>query len=63
MPIYYLDSSAVVKRYIDEPGSVWIRQLCDARDTDTGEKLNLMTIGDIAAVEVPLRSLFSRAEI
>ncbi len=28
MPIYYLDSSAIVKRYVTETGSVWIRNLC-----------------------------------
>lgn len=28
MPIYYLDSSAIVKRYVTETGSVWIRDLC-----------------------------------
>jgi hypothetical protein len=52
MAVYYLDSSAIVKRYVDEPGSSWIRQLCDAHDTDIGEKLNLITIGDIAVAEV-----------
>ncbi len=29
MSDYYLDSSALVKRYVDEPGSVWIRQLTE----------------------------------
>lgn len=27
MTHYFLDSSAVVKRYVDEPGSLWIRSL------------------------------------
>jgi predicted nucleic acid-binding protein len=31
---YYLDASALVKRYVDEVGSDWLRQLVDpARDT------------------------------
>lgn len=29
MAAYYLDSSALVKRYITETGSTWIRGLCD----------------------------------
>ncbi len=52
MTVYYFDSSAIVKRYVDEPGSIWIRQQCDQRDLGTGEKLNLITVGEIALVEV-----------
>jgi uncharacterized protein len=29
MPAYYFDTSALVKRYIAEPGSLWVRQLTD----------------------------------
>lgn len=29
MTTYYLDSSALVKRYVDETGSAWIRRLYD----------------------------------
>ena len=29
MSDYYLDSSALVKRYVDEPGSVWTRQITE----------------------------------
>src|SRR5262245_8951967 len=28
MPVYYLDSSALVKRYVAEGGSCWVRALC-----------------------------------
>ena len=52
MDIYYLDSSAIVKRYIDEPGSTWIRQLCDAHETENDERQNLLAIGDITVAEV-----------
>ena len=31
MTAYYLDASAVVKRYADEPGSTWIRSITDAQ--------------------------------
>lgn len=30
--VYFLDSSAVVKYYVTEPGSTWIRQLVDSDD-------------------------------
>ncbi len=52
MAVYYFDSSAVVKRYVDEPGSLWIRQLCDQRDPGTSKKLNLITVGEVTMVEV-----------
>lgn len=29
MALYFLDSSAIVKRYVAEPGHVWIVDLCD----------------------------------
>jgi uncharacterized protein len=28
MPAYYLDSSALVKRYVTETGSAWVQALC-----------------------------------
>jgi predicted nucleic acid-binding protein len=28
MALYFLDTSALVKRYITEPGSTWVRTLC-----------------------------------
>lgn len=28
-PLYYLDTSALIKRYVAEPGSTWIRTLAD----------------------------------
>ena len=31
MPAYFLDASALVKAYIHEPGSKWVRQLLRAR--------------------------------
>lgn len=52
MTVCYFDSSAVVKRYVDEPGSSWVRQLCDQRDPSTGVRLNLIAIGEVTLVEV-----------
>ncbi len=52
MAVYYFDSGAVVKRYVNEPGSAWIRRLCDARDAASDELLNLIVLGEVAVVEV-----------
>ncbi len=30
MTAYYLDTSALIKRYVDESGSVWLRAQIDA---------------------------------
>jgi predicted nucleic acid-binding protein len=32
MRVYYLDSSAWVKRYLTEPGSTWVRDLFDSKE-------------------------------
>ena len=51
MTAYFFDTSVVVKRYITEPGSVWVRRVCDARDPETNEKSNSILIGEITIVE------------
>ena len=51
MATYYLDTSALVKRYINEPGSMWVRQLCDERGSNN-ELLHVLFVGRIAIVEV-----------
>jgi len=45
MAIYYLDTSALVKYYVTEPGSVWIRQLIDDQD-------NVLVSAEITITEV-----------
>ena len=52
MKIYQIDSSAIVKRYVDEAGSHWIREICDP---NTG---NIVSILRITMAEVA--SAFSR---
>ncbi|MGH2516356.1 MAG: type II toxin-antitoxin system VapC family toxin [Ktedonobacterales bacterium] len=52
MPAYFLDTSAVVKRQIAEPGHTWVRALCSP---DAG---NSIAIAEITLVEVP--ATFSR---
>jgi predicted nucleic acid-binding protein len=43
---YYLDASALVKRYADEAGSVWIRQITDIEAGHT------ILLAEITLVEV-----------
>lgn len=45
MAIFFFDSSAIVKRYVDEQGSEWVCQLTDARE-------NIVHIVSLTPVEV-----------
>ncbi len=51
MPFLFFDANAVVKLYVREPGSVWVRQMCEERDED-GNKPNIVVIAEISRVEV-----------
>ncbi|GAC1567289.1 MAG: hypothetical protein NVS3B14_12900 [Ktedonobacteraceae bacterium] len=46
MPIYFLDTSAIVKRYIAEPGQAWVLSLYDSAQQHE------LYISQIALVEV-----------
>ena len=46
MALYFLDSSAIVKRYVGEPGHAWIVSLCDPVQSHD------VQIAQIALVEV-----------
>lgn len=46
MSLYYLDTSALAKRYVTEVGSVWIREITDPSFE------NVLVISEIAIVEV-----------
>ncbi len=48
MTEYYLDASALVKRYADEAGSGWIRQLTN-RETEHTILLAEITLAEVAA--------------
>lgn len=48
MTEYYLDASALVKRYADEAGSVWIRQITN-REAQHTILLAEMTLAEVAA--------------
>jgi len=52
MSLYYFDASALVKYYVTEPGSTWVRELIDQGDPDTGEWLNTVSIAEVSLVEV-----------
>src|SRR4051812_19155653 len=52
MAVFYFDTSALVKRYVREPGSTWVRQICEPRDQETNMPTNLLMIGSITVVEV-----------
>lgn len=46
MAVYFFDSSAVVKRYINETGTLWVQSIADPRSG------NLIYIAAITSVEV-----------
>jgi len=51
MGFYYFDASALVKRYVTEPGSTWVRELFDRIGPD-GERVNTVYIAEVSIVEV-----------
>ena len=52
MSALFLDASAVVKYYVLEPGSTWIREVLDAKADLTGLALNTVIIADVSVAEV-----------
>ncbi|HEX7593948.1 MAG TPA: type II toxin-antitoxin system VapC family toxin [Anaerolineae bacterium] len=52
MNIFYMDSSAIVKRYVMEAGSEWILRLCEGRNSESIEQSNLVMVAEITLVEV-----------
>src|SRR5262245_51000167 len=46
MPTYYLDTSALVKRHIAEPGHAWVRTVCGPTAG------NLIVVSEATLVEV-----------
>jgi len=51
MAICYFDSSALVKYYIPETGSVWVSSLIDTQ-VEGGQWQNVVAIAKIGIVEV-----------
>ncbi len=52
MAFYYFDTSAVVKYYVTEPGSTWVRQLIEEQDPESRQVRHLIFIAEITRVEV-----------
>lgn len=52
MSLYYFDASALVKHYVLEPGSTWVRALIDRLDPETGKRINTVLIAEVSLVEV-----------
>jgi predicted nucleic acid-binding protein len=64
--VYYLDASAIVKRYADEDGSDWIRKLTDPL-ADHAILLAEITLAEVAAAfsakaRAPWRAFRHRAD-
>ena len=51
MAYYYFDASALVKYYIREPGSTWVRELADARLSTSAGRRYAIFIADICVAE------------
>ena len=52
MALYYCDTSALVKYYVTEPGSTWVRQLIEERDADISHFRHVILVTEITRVEV-----------
>ena len=52
MACYYFDASGLVKYYVTEPGSTWVRQLIEERDPETGQTSHVILVAEITRVEV-----------
>jgi len=52
MAFYYFDASALVKYYITEPGSTWVRQVIDEQDPVSRQSRHIILVAEITRVEV-----------
>lgn len=52
MALYYFDASALVKYYVTEPGSSWVRRLIEAQDSETGQLRHVILVAEITRVEI-----------
>jgi len=51
MTVYYFDASALVKYYVLEPGTTWVRGIIDAVNPRSGQPLHLVTIAEATVAE------------
>lgn len=61
MPLYYLEPSALIKRYVQEPGSIWLRAMMDEAGPGTLVVSHLARIEVIAALSRLQRARPGRA--
>ncbi|HYN88524.1 MAG TPA: type II toxin-antitoxin system VapC family toxin [Ardenticatenaceae bacterium] len=52
MALYFLDASALVKYYVTEPGTTWVRTLIDAQDAQARALAHTIFIANISVAEV-----------
>ena len=52
MALYYFDASALVKYYVTEPGSTWVRYLVEDWDVGTARWTHTIFAAEITRVEV-----------
>ncbi len=50
MAFYYFDASALVKYYVTEPGSNWVRQLIEERDPGTNQISHVILVAEITTI-------------
>lgn len=51
MALYYFDASALVKYYVTEPGSTWVRQIINEHDPETDYPRHMIFMAEITRVE------------
>ncbi len=52
MNYYFLDASAIVKYYVNEPGSEWVKRVINCLDADTKKRANATSIAKVSIVKV-----------
>jgi len=52
MNYYFFDASAIVKCYVDEPGSEWIKKIIVFSDLGTTNCANITFIAEVSIAEV-----------
>lgn len=61
MGIFYWDSSVVVKRYLDEPGSAWVRMLAaNLENTFLTTQMSIVEVSAAIAISIRMGRLTKR---
>ncbi len=47
MVLYYFNASTLVKYYVTESGSTWVREVIDARDSESDRSLHIILVAEI----------------